>query len=53
MPTTKKDKTYPCSYEQYKGSNLANYRATGAMIKVQGTSSEKYVLAAANLDTDF
>ena len=53
MPITKKDKTYPCSYEQYKGSRLANLSATGVMIKVQGTSSEKYVLSAANLDTDF
>lgn len=53
MPTTKKDETFPCSYEQYQGSKLANLRADGVMIKVQGTSSEKYVLSAANLDTNF
>lgn len=53
IPTTKKDLTYPCSYEQYQGSSIAKLHADGVMIKVQGTSSEKYVVAAANLDTDF
>ena len=53
MPTTKKTEIYPCGYKQYQGSKDAKYYADGVMIKVQGTSSEKYVVAAANLDTDF
>jgi hypothetical protein len=53
MPTTKKTEKYPCDYTQYQGSNQAKYYANGVMIKVQGTSSEKYVLSAANLDTNF
>jgi hypothetical protein len=53
MPTTKKTEKYPCSYAQYQGSDQAKYYANGVMIKVQGTSSEKYVVSAANLDTDF
>ena len=53
IPKTKKDKTFPCTYEQYKGEGNAKIRAEGVMIKVQGTSSERYVVSAANLDTDF
>ena len=53
MPTTKKTKIGPCEYYQYQGSSSNKYRAEGVMIKVQGTSSEKYVVSAANLDTDF
>lgn len=53
MPTTKKTKIYPCDYYQYQGSATNKYRAEGVMIKVQGTTSEKYVVSAANLDTDF
>ena len=53
MPTTKKTEKYPCDYAQYQGSDQAKYYADHVMIKVQGTSSEKYVLSAANLDTDF
>lgn len=53
IPTTKKDEVFPCKYEQYHASKTAKLTADGVMIKVQGTSSEKYVVAAANLDTDF
>lgn len=53
IPTTKNDETYPCSYKQLKGSDQFKCYADNVMIKVQGTSSEKYVVSAANLDTDF
>ena len=53
IPQNKKDETYPCRYEQYHGSEDAKLYAEGVMIKVQGTSSEKYVVSAANLDTNF
>lgn len=53
MTKTKKDEVYPCSYQQYHGSNQVKYHAENVMIKVQGTSSEKYVVAAANIDSDF
>ena len=53
MTTRKKDPVYGCTYLQYKGSKTPLYTADNVMIKVQGTSSEAYVLAAANIDTDF
>ena len=53
MTKTKKDEVYPCSYSQYKGDTNVKYTANNVMIKVQGTSSEQYVVAAANIDTDF
>lgn len=53
MTTTKKDKRYGCDYKQYHGSDKVALSAKNVMIKVQGTSSEKYVVAAANLDSDF
>ena len=53
MPTTKKTEIAGCNYEQYQGSKEMKYYANNVMIKVQGTSSEKYVAAAANIDTDF
>lgn len=52
MPINKKDKQ-SCSYKQYQGKDGLKYEAAEATIKVQGTSSEAYVLAAANLDTAF
>lgn len=53
MTTTKKDKRYGCDYKQYHGSDKVSLSAKNVMIKVQGTSSEKYVVAAANVDADF
>lgn len=53
MTKTKKDPVYPCTYDQYHGSKQIKYHAENVMIKVQGTSSEKYVVSAANIDTDF
>ena len=53
MPIAKSTKIKGCKYAQYQGSNQAKYSANDVMIRVQGTSSEAYVLAAANLDTDF
>ncbi len=53
MTKTKRDEVYPCQYQQLKGSGVAQYSANNVMIKVQGTSSEKYVVSAANIDTDF
>jgi hypothetical protein len=53
MPTKKDTKIGGCKYWQYQGSRTNKYRAENVMIRVQGTSSEKYVISAANLDTDF
>lgn len=53
MTTTKKDKKKGCKYQQYHNSNTAILSADNVTIKVQGTSSEKYVVAAANIDADF
>ncbi len=50
---TKKDKIKNCTYSQYHNSDQAHLTADGVTIKVQGTSSEKYVVAAANLDVEF
>lgn len=52
MTTNKKDLVPNCSYEQYKGSTTA-LTADNVTIKVQGTSSEKYVISAANIDSMF
>lgn len=53
MTKTKKDIVPNCSYIQYKGSDQAQLTANNVTIKVQGTSSEKYVIAAANIDSEF
>lgn len=53
MTKTKKDKVKNCTYSQYHNSDQAHLTADGVTIKVQGTSSEKYVVAAANLDVEF
>ena len=53
MTKTKKDKVTGCIYDQYHGSNQAVLHAENVTIKVQGTSSEKYVVAAANIDSEF
>lgn len=53
MTKTKKDKIPGCSFAQYLNSDQAHLTANNVTIKVQGTSSEKYVVAAANIDSDF
>lgn len=53
MPKTKKDEIAGCKYWQYLNSDTPWLSATDVTMKVQGTSSEKYVVAAANLDCDF
>lgn len=53
MTKTKKDLVPGCIYDQYHNSNSVSLHANNVTIKVQGTSSEKYVEAAANLDSDF
>ena len=53
MTRTKKDKVTGCTYDQYHGSDQVALHADNVTIKVQGTSSEKYVVAAANIDSDF
>ena len=53
MTRTKKDKVDNCTYTQYHGSDQAVLSADTVTIKVQGTSSEKYVVAAANIDSNF
>lgn len=53
MTRTKKDKVKGCTYDQYHGSDQAVLHAENVTIKVQGTSSEKYVVSAANIDSDF
>ena len=53
MTRTKKDPVVGCTYDQYHGSENIVLHAENVTIKVQGTSSEKYVEAAANIDSDF
>lgn len=53
MTKAKKDAVTGCTYVQYQGSDSANLSAKEVKIKVQGTSSEKYVISAANLDSEF
>ena len=53
MTKTKKDPVNGCTYARYKGSTTPLQTAENVTIKVQGTSSAKYVIAAANLDSDF
>lgn len=53
MTTTKKDKVKNCKYTQYQGSDEASLTCDNVTIKVQGTSSAAYGLAAFNLDSDF
>ena len=49
----KKDIVNGCSYIQYHGSDEAVMTAQNVTMKVQGTSSAKYGVAAFNLDTKF
>lgn len=53
MTTLKKDPVDGCTYTQYHGSDQACLYAENVTIKVQGTSSEAYVVSAANLDSKF
>ena len=53
MTRTKKDPVTGCIYDQYHGSDQIALHAEDVTIKVQGTSSEKYVVAAANIDSNF
>lgn len=53
MTKNKKDPVPNCKYSQYKGSKDAILTAEGVTVKVQGTSSEAYGLAAFNLDSKF
>ena len=53
MTMHKKDKVPGCSYTQYQGSKNAVLTADNVTIKVQGTSSAAYGLAAFNLDSEF
>lgn len=53
IPLTKKDYVLVHEYTQYLGSDQARLHATNALYKVQGTSSSAYVVAAANMDTNF
>lgn len=53
MTMNKNDPIENCSYAQYKGSKDAILTAEGVKVKVQGTSSAAYGLAAFNLDSQF
>lgn len=53
MTTTKKDEVTGCKYYQYHNSESPVVSAENVTIKVQGTSSQMYVIAAANLDSKF
>ena len=55
MTTGKSDdtKTTGCKYNQYLGSTTPHIHAENVTIKAQGTSSLNYILAAANIDSDF
>ena len=54
MTKNKKDKVSGCIYEQYKGDFLKpKVKCDNATIKVQGTSSAAYGVAAFNIDSDF
>lgn len=53
MTTAKSDKVTGCKYWQYQNSEQPILTASDVTIKVQGTSSQKYVIAAANLDSEF
>ena len=49
----KKDIVSGCTYTQYHGSTEASLSAQNVTMKVQGTSSAKYGVAAFNLDCKF
>lgn len=54
MTMHKKDKIKDCKYTQYHGDGkTATLAADGVTVKVQGTSSAAYGLAAFNLDSEF
>lgn len=50
---TEETKVKGCKYNQYLGSITPHIHAEGVTIKAQGTSSLNYILAAANIDSDF
>lgn len=50
---TEETKVKDCKYNQYLGSITPHIHAEGVTIKAQGTSSLNYILAAANIDSDF
>lgn len=52
MTMNKQDLIHNCSYEQYQGTTTP-LTANNVTIGVQGTSSEKYVISAANIDSKF
>jgi hypothetical protein len=53
MTLNKKDKVTNCTYKQYHGGDTPILTADNVTIKVQGTSSAAYGLAAFNLDSEF
>lgn len=53
MTLNKKDKIKGCSYKQYHASNTPVLTAENVTIKVQGTSSAAYGMAAFNIDSKF
>lgn len=53
MTLNKKDKIKGCSYKQYHASDTPVLTAEDVTIKVQGTSSAAYGMAAFNLDSEF
>jgi hypothetical protein len=53
MTLNKDDKIKGCKYAQYHNSTTPVLMSDNATIRVQGTSSAAYGLAAFNLDTDF
>lgn len=52
MTTNKKDLVPNCSYTQYQGTTTT-LTAEDVTIKVQGTSSQNYIVSAANIDSEF
>lgn len=54
MTKNKKDYSYPCIYQQYHSNpKKPDYIAYDVMMRVQGTSSVKYGVAAFNVDSAF
>jgi hypothetical protein len=53
MTLNKKDEINGCEYTQYHGNDIASLSASNVTVKVQGTSSAAYGLAAYNLDSKF
>ena len=53
MTTSKEDPVAGCTYAQYQGKTTADLSSNDVTIKVQGTSSASYGLAAYNIDSNF